>query len=161
MPSGLEIERKFLLGALPAAIGALAATPIRQGYVALDGDTEVRVRLTSDTVVLTIKSGRGGVRTEEEVTLDARQGEALWRLTEGRRIEKTRRRAPYGEVEIEVDEYAGTLAGLLVAEVEFDGEAASRGFEPPGWFGPEVTGDRRYANRSLASDGLPADHTVD
>jgi CYTH domain-containing protein len=101
------------------------------------------------------------VRTEEELTLDARQGEALWKLTEGRRIEKTRRRAPYDDVEIEVDEYAGTLAGLLVAEVEFDDEAASHRFEPPDWFGSEVTGDRRYANRALASDGLPADHTVD
>lgn len=161
MPSGIEIERKFLLDALPPAIRAIRAMPIRQGYLALDGDTEVRVRLTSQTAVLTIKSGRGEVRTEEEVTLDARQGEALWLLTDRRRIEKTRRRVPCGDVEIEVDEYGGALAGLLVAEVEFDDEAASQRFEPPAWFGSELTGDERYANRGLASDGLPADHTVD
>jgi adenylate cyclase len=44
-----------------------------------------------------------------------------------------------------------------VAEVEFPDETTAAGFEPPAWFGRELTDDWRYANRSLASDGMPAE----
>jgi CYTH domain-containing protein len=155
MANGVEIERKFLLAGLPPTMRLSRREPIRQGYLALDGDTEVRVRITPGRAVLTIKSGRGGVRTEEEVVLDKRQGDALWELTEGRRVQKTRRRVRVGDAVVEVDEYGDALDGLVVAEVEFDDEQASRSFQPPSWFLREVTDDRRYSNRSLASDGFP------
>lgn len=154
--SGIEIERKFLLDGLPATMRYARREAIRQGYVALDGDTEVRIRITPTAAVLTIKAGHGGVRVEEELRLDSRQADALWRLTDGRRVEKARRRVRAGGAVVEIDVYAGALDGLVVAEVEFDDEQSARAFEPPPWFGREVTDDRRYANRSLASDGIPA-----
>jgi CYTH domain-containing protein len=157
MASGIEIERKFVLNGVPPTMRLARREPIRQGYVALDGDTEVRVRITPSRAVLTIKSGRGGVRTEEEVVLDTRQAEALWELTEGRRLQKVRRRVRVGDAVVEVDEYRGALDGLVVAEVEFDDEEASRSFQPPSWFLREVTDDWRYSNRSLAGDGIPVD----
>lgn len=157
MSSRIEIERKFLLDGLAPTMRFARREPIRQGYVALDGDTEVRVRITPRAAVLTIKSGHGGTRVEEEVALDDRQGESLWQLTEGRRVQKSRRRVRSGDVEVEIDEYGGALDGLLVAEVEFPDAASCDAFEPPSWFGREVTDDRRYANRSLAVDGLPED----
>jgi CYTH domain-containing protein len=160
MANGVEIERKFLLAGLPPTMRLSRREPIRQGYLALDGDTEVRVRITPGRAVLTIKSGRGGVRTEEEVVLDKRQGDALWELTEGRRVQKTRRRVRVGDAVVEVDEYGDALDGLVVAEVEFDDEQASRSFQPPSWFLREVTDDRRYSNRSLASDGFPEQSDV-
>jgi adenylate cyclase len=76
-------------------------------------------------------------------------------------VQKTRRRVrlpgPAGVADFvaEIDEYAGALDGLVVAEVEFPDEEAAHGFEPPAWFGRELTDDWRYANRSLASDGMP------
>ncbi|MGH2942160.1 MAG: CYTH domain-containing protein [Solirubrobacteraceae bacterium] len=157
MASGIEIERKFLLSGLPQTMRYARREPIRQGYLALDGETEVRVRISPKGAVLTIKSGHGEVRTEVELTLAGGQGDALWELTEGRRIQKTRRRVRVGDAVVEVDEYAGALDGLVVAEVEFADEDASRAFEPPSWFVREVTGDRRYSNRNLACDGLPGD----
>lgn len=157
MADRLEIERKFVLDALPGAMRFARREPIRQGYLALDGDTEVRVRITPRGRALTIKSGRGGTRVEEEVALGERQAEALWGLTEGRRVQKTRRRVRSGDVEVEVDEYGGPLDGLIVAEIEFADEDAARAFEPPTWLGREVTDDWRYSNRSLASDGIPDD----
>jgi len=159
----MEIERKFLLSEIPPTMRFARRVPIRQGYLALDGDTEVRLRITAKGAVLTIKSGRGGVRVEEEIALQSRQAEALWELTEGRRVQKTRRTvrlagpATGPELHVEVDEYSGGLDGLVVAEVEFPDEASARGFEPPAWFGRELTDDWRYANRSLASDGMPAE----
>ena len=150
-----EIERKFLLGGLPATLRLARGEAIRQGYLALDGATEVRLRTGSRPPRLTVKSGRGEVRTEVELAVGGPDAQALWELTEGRRIEKTRRILRIGGVQVEVDEYGGVLAGLVVAEVEFADEQAARAFQPPGWFGRELTGDPAYANRSLACDGLP------
>jgi len=85
----------------------------------------------------------------------AEQFEALWPLTEGRRLRKRRHLLPDDGVEVEVDVYEGELEGLIVAEIEFDSEEQARGFEPPPWLGDEVTGDERFLNESLAVDGAP------
>jgi CYTH domain-containing protein len=153
--AGVEIERKFLVEDLPADLDADESRPLRQGYVALDGDTEVRVRDDAGTWWLTVKHGGGLQRVEEEVRLDARQGEALWSLTEGRRIEKVRHRMACGGAVLEVDVYAGDLRGLVVAEAEFDDEAAAASWAGPWWLGREVTDDGAYKNRALATEGRP------
>ena len=157
MTSGSEIERKFVLGAMPTALALARRQAILQGYVALDGETEVRVRRTPAGSMLTIKHGGGLVRAEEELVLDTRQGDALWELTEGRRVQKSRRMMLVDGHEVSVDEYASALDGLVVAEIEFDDEQAANAWAAPAWFGREVTGDPGFANRSLAVHGLPAD----
>lgn len=157
MADGIEIERKFLLGGLPSALAFARRRAILQGYLAIDGDTEVRIRRTPAGSTLTIKRGGGEVRVEEELVLGERQADALWELTEGRRLQKARRIMRVDGLDVEVDEYAGALDGLVVAEVEFIDEASSRAFHPPAWFGRELTGDPAYANRNLAMFGLPAD----
>jgi adenylate cyclase len=153
---GQEIERKFLVDSLPDDLPP--GERVEQGYLAVAPDgTEVRVRRRGGRCTLTIKSGPAQVRVEEELDIDERRFEALWALTEGRRIAKTRHVVPLeGGVEAELDVYAEALAGLLVAEVEFPSAAAAEAFTPPGWFGRELTGDARYANQSLALDGAPA-----
>ena len=155
MPVGTEIERKFLLSELPPALRFARRIAILQGYLAVDGDTEVRVRRTPHGDTLTKKHGVGEVRVEEELALGSRQADALWELTEGRRLQKTRRLMRVEGLEVSVDEYFGELEGLIVAEVEFDDEESSREFMPPAWFGREVTGEPAYANRTLTVDGLP------
>ena len=60
-------------------------------------------------------------------------------------------------VNIEVDVYSGALTGLSVAEGEFGTEEAADAFEPPAWFGREVTDDARFKNQRLASEAAPAD----
>jgi adenylate cyclase len=151
----MEIERKFLLERVPDDLPE--GLEIEQGYLAVGEDgVEVRVRRYGDERTLTIKSGPAHVRTEEEFELDERRFEALWPLTEGRRIVKTRHRVDLGEdLTAEVDVYADAHEGLAVAEVEFADEAASDGFEAPGWLGREVTGEARYANQQLALHGPP------
>jgi adenylate cyclase len=147
----MEIERKFLVERLPDDLGGTASR-IDQGYVALDEGAEVRVRRIGDELWLTVKGAGGLARVEEELPLSPEQFESLWPLTEGRRVEKTRHTLPDG---VEVDVYDGSLAGLVVAEIEFASEEKSAEFEPPEWFGAEVTEDRRYKNRALAVDGRP------
>lgn len=154
----IEIERKFIVPAAPGDLGEHPSQAIRQGYLAVaDDGVEVRIRRIGDASVLTIKSGPGHVRVEEELAIDERRFDALWPLTEGRRLSKTRHRVPLGGVTAEVDVYDDPLAGLVTAEVEFPSLEASAAFAPPPWFGREVTGDARYANQSLArAPGPPA-----
>jgi adenylate cyclase len=153
--AGHEIERKFLVSAIPDIRGP--GTRILQGYLPLASeDTELRVRRKGDDTVLTVKRGHGLDRGEQEVAISAEVFETLWPLTEGRRIEKTRYELPHGDATIELDEFGGELEGLLVAEVEFDSLRASELFEEPEWLGREVTSDPAYANRMLAERGRPA-----
>jgi len=147
----VEIERKFLVERVPDDLGGTARR-IDQGYVALDEGAEVRVRRIGDELWLTVKGTGGLARVEEELRLSREQFESLWPLTEGRRIEKTRHTLPGG---VEVDVYDGSLTGLVVAEIEFASEEESAAFEPPDWFGAEVTDDPRYKNRALAVGGRP------
>jgi adenylate cyclase len=149
----MEIERKFLIERIPGE--AESPRRIEQGYLAIEDGTEVRVRRWPDGQVLTVKHGSGEVRTEVELTITPEQFSELWPLTEGRRVHKTRWIAALGELEAEIDAFEGSLDGLLVAEVEFPDERTADEFDPPGWFGEEVTGDPRYANERLATDGLP------
>jgi adenylate cyclase len=155
MAAGREIERKFLVSEPPPDLAA--GTPISQGYLPLAAEeTEVRVRRKGDATVLTVKSGGGLDRGEREVAIPAEVFDALWPLTEGRRIEKERLELPHGEATIELDRFGGALDGLVVAEVEFDSTAESERFEAPAWFGREVTGEPAYTNRSLAERGRPS-----
>ena len=154
-PPGVEIERKFLPARLPD--GVTEGEPLEQGYLAVAPDgTEVRIRRRAGRSTLTVKSGPAHVRVEEELEIDDRRFEALWALTEGRRIAKTRHLVPLGGgLTAEVDVYAEALDGLLTAEIEFPSTAASAAFVPPPWLGAEVTGDARYATPSLALAGVP------
>jgi CYTH domain-containing protein/CHAD domain-containing protein len=152
----VEIERKFLVRDPPPDLGACASDRIEQGYVALDGHAvEVRVRRRGGRATLTVKQGSGHARLEEEIALGRARFERLWELTDGRRLEKVRHLVPVGDATVELDVYGGVLAGLVVAEVEFDSENDSDAFRPPDWLGKEVTGDERYANRTLACEGWP------
>jgi CYTH domain-containing protein len=153
--SGVEIERKFLVDRAPAELPA--GERIEQGYLAIGDDgVEVRVRRRGSATTLTIKSGPGMVRTEEEFPIDARRFDSLWSLTEGRRVTKTRHVIPLaGNLAAELDVYSGAHEGLLTAEIEFPSTAASDAFRPPAWLGREVTDDARFANQALALDGRP------
>jgi|SRR5437588_7182286 len=157
MPAGLEIERKFLVTTAPEGLDTYSSKDIDQGYLAVTDDgVEVRVRRYGSQAFLTVKSGGGRARVEEELEIDERRFGALWALTEGRRLQKVRYLMPVpdGPV-IELDVYREELDGLMVAEIEFESPEAAAAFEPPAWFGREVSDDPAYKNNRLAMDGVP------
>ena len=151
----VEIERAFVADGEPDPALLGPGVLLRQGYVASEGEVEVRLRIRDDDAMLTVKAGRGKVRTEVELPLSTEDAEALWPHTAGRRIVKRRHRVPLGGHVAEVDVYDGELAGLCRIEVEFTSPELADGFEPPDWFGREVTGDDRWSNASLARHGRP------
>lgn len=155
-----EIERKFLVAEVPADLGPGAV--IRQGYLAVDGPTEVRIRSIDDRCVLTVKGGHGIERAEVELDLDRARFDELWDLTQDRRIDKVRHRIPLGSevaghaTVAEVDVYADALDGLVVVEVEFASRGDAGAFVVPGWFGRELTDEPGWSNAALAASGRPA-----
>lgn len=147
-----EIERKYLIKGLPTELRDWPSQEIRQGYVLVGADgSEVRLRQAGERFFETFKGGGDLVRSEVEIELLPHQFEALWPLTEDKRLDKTRYRVEDQGQVIEIDVYCGDLSGLAVAEVEFATVAESRSFQPPDWFGREVTGDTAYRNQTLAS----------
>lgn len=156
----LEIERKFLINALPENIDQFAYTELRQGYI-ISTDTEVlRIRQEVDmhgraTWVQTIKKGRGQQRVEVEVPLTGEGFDTLWNFVENRIIEKRRHSVPLDSTAIaQVDLYQIPF-GLATVEVEFASNDAANTFTAPSWFGDEVTTDKRFSNDMLARYGLP------
>ena len=153
MKNSREIERKFLIKYLPKGFKSARRHVIAQGYLSIEnGRRHVRLRKKGRTASLTFKSGGGRVRQEREIRLSAKQFAALWPATSGRRLRKVRHDIHWQRRIIEVDIYRGANQGLIVAEVEFPDQLSCQRFQPPSWFGREVTGKRRYANTRLATE---------
>ena len=156
----MEIERKWKISIenLPDAAALGTGVDIWQGYLAIAEDgTEVRLRQAGETFYQTVKSGGDLARDEFETEIPQEVFDALWPATERARVEKVRYAIAYAEgVTIEVDVYKGALKGLIVAEVEFSDIRASEQFVAPAWFGEEVTANKAYKNKNLATRGLPA-----
>ena len=155
--TGVEVERKFLLAAPPPGLEAHPSKRLAQGYLAIDpAGAEVRIRRKNGETLMTIKTGIGLIRGEEEFPIDHERFERLWPLTAGRRVVKTRYFVPLEHgLTAEVDVYDGDLDGLVTAEIEFPDAESALAFSAPEWLGRDVTGDPRYANRALAVDGIP------
>ena len=170
-----EIERKWLItlnGQLPTepekekARHTDSAVRIVQGYFdAGASEYSARIRNVSCTGMaecggtkgetcrcyITAKTKESGVsRNEYEREIPPAIFDSIWPLVEPRGIEKTRFYLPFKGKTIELDVYGGKLSGLVVAEVEFDSEMEALAFEAPGWFGKDVTHDRRFKNHELA-----------
>ncbi|HEX4721545.1 MAG TPA: CYTH domain-containing protein [Pseudonocardiaceae bacterium] len=154
----VEIERKFLVADDWTPPADSVPDQLRQGYLtpASATDTEIRLRGAGDRELMTVKRSRAAtganVRDEVEFPLPAGVFDELWPLTDGQQLTKLRYPVPIGDHLATVDVYTGRHTGLRVVEVEFDSEPAAAEFTPPAWFGPEITGDPRYANRLLASE---------
>lgn len=148
-----EIERKFLVKELPDNLAESRCLVIEQGYLATESaGRQVRLRKSGSSTSLTFKVGRGSHREEREIKLSPKQFAVLWPGTAGRRLRKLRYEIPWRNLLIEVDIYRGRHAGLVVAEVEFPDRASCRKFNPPSWFGREVTGEKSYSNVRLANE---------
>ena len=145
-----EIERKFLVKG-DAWRGQSEPVRIRQGYVPTKDGTTVRVRIVGDKAFLTLKDHAVGlVRHEFEYPIPVEDAETILNTMCGNLVEKNRYRVPAKEPGLvwEVDEYFGTNAPLVTAEIELSDEKTV--VELPGWIDHEVTDDHRYKNNNLA-----------
>lgn len=147
----VEIERKFLVNKERwSQLDKPAGIPYIQGYLSIDTDKVVRVRVAGDKGFLTIK-GKSETfsRPEFEYGIPVSEALEMLRLFTTEQVEKTRTRIAAGNGLVwEVDEFQGANRGLIVAEIELENQDDP--FEIPAWVGEEVTMDRRYYNAFLS-----------
>lgn len=145
----MEIERKFLIRELPGNIESFPHKEFEQAYLCTE--PVVRVRREGDEYVLTYKSKGLMVRREENLPLTKDAYEHLREKADGTVIIKTRYFIPEKEnLTIEVDIFHGKHEGLVLAEVEFPTVEIAENYQPPKWFGEEVTFSNEYHNSNLS-----------
>lgn len=145
---GLEIERKYLVKN-DSWRGLGTPVSLRQGYLCLDPKRVVRVRAAGNKGTITIKGKTQSLaRTEFNIPISREDADAMLdSLALRPLIEKNRTCIPFAGHIIEVDEFFGENAGLIVAEIELESETEH--VDLPEWIGQEVTGDPRYLNANL------------
>ncbi len=144
-----EIERKFLVTNDAWRDQAADSCVIKQGYLSEDPSKAVRVRLSADKAWLTIKGlGDQISRPEFEYPIPVADAEfMLANMCDQGLIEKQRFFVPHQGHTWEVDVFAGTNKGLVLAEIEL--ESIDEHFAMPDWIGAEVSDDSRYFNLRL------------
>ena len=152
-PRDIEIERKYLLRALPTLPESAEVAEVEQGW--LPGkrlrERVRRVRRGDQlSYFRTIKLGRGVSRIEIEESTSREIFERLWALTRSCRIRKRRYFVRDDPFVWEIDEFCDRP--LVMAEVELT--AVDQQPTLPEWLAPhvvrEVTDDDRYTNMKLA-----------
>lgn len=164
---GKEIERKFLVKALPEDMSAYRCRCIEQAY--LSQKPVIRVRKSDDEYYMTYKGSGLMERTEYNLPLDRESFEHLLKKADGHVIKKKRYEIPLEadeklfpdlskeEIEalnsddplkIELDIFSYP-EGLVLAEVEFPDRRSAEAFVMPDMFTEDVTGDPRYHNSNM------------
>lgn len=146
----LEIERKFIIYKIPENINNYPFSHIVQFY--LHEDPVLRIRKTDNNYFLTYKSKGLIARNEIELNIDKTLFDALYRKAD-KFIDKIRYKIPYCNHIIELDIFNKNLSGLILAEVEFKSVEEADNFNPPEWFGKDVTNFPKYQNVNLIKEG--------
>lgn len=152
---GIEIERKFLVVGDGWRDQVSRTERLAQGYLVgaqalREGHARasVRVRRAGTEAWLNIKSATPGIeRAEYEYPLPLPDAEAMLAALCDGVLEKLRHHVQVDGSLFEVDEFLGSNAGLIVAEVELPTVDAA--FPRPAWLGREVSALARYYNVNL------------
>lgn len=151
----MEIEKKYLVKQLPKNLEQYESWELEQGY--LCAHPTIRIRRKNEEYILTYKNREKDraiphlcVAEEVELPLTKESYEHLKKKMDGKCIHKTRYRIPYQTYVIELDVFHGDYDGFLLAEVEFSSIEEGEAFQPPQWFGEDVSGKYEYTNSYLA-----------
>lgn len=147
----MEIERKFLIqkDRLPSNLSDYPKNELAQAYIITN--PVLRIRQKNDSYILTYKGQGLMAREEAEFPLSEDAYQKLLTKTEGILIQKTRYKIPeQNNLTIELDVFHGCLSGLYLAEVEFPDETSAFAYQPPAWFGREVTQETTFHNSTLS-----------
>jgi CYTH domain-containing protein len=115
----------------------------RSSYVIVEGDKGSLVLITTPS----------GAPIEERTDVPRAHAEALLDVTTGK-VDYVRSHLTVGTRDIHINRFV-TPGPLDMISVEFESEEEARDFRPLSWFGPDVTDDFVYHNRSIALEGLP------
>jgi len=130
-----------------------AGERVQQGYFPEQADRSAHVQVTGQAghLVLVSHAARGPI--EDAAEISPAQAEALLELTTGR--------ITFLSSTINTGSHTATIqrfhtpGPLDLISMAFKHDRAAQKFEPPAWFGPEVTADPSYRLRAIALDGSP------
>lgn len=143
-----EIERKFLVANDSwKTAKCIGQREMKQAYLLRGTDRSVRIRVTDNMALFTIKLGTGLTRSEFEYEIPIDEANEMIDEAKLPCLHKTRFYIQNGNETWELDVFHGALEGLLVAELELTDEGQF--FEKPIWLGEEVTFDPAYLNSNL------------
>lgn len=163
----MEIERKFLVLQLPDDLKRFRCRLIEQGY--LSTTPVVRVRRDNEDYYLTYKSVGFVTREEYNLPLTRESYMHLLGKADGNIITKKRYEIPIDYcshiqssiaarhpehsqfLTIELDLFEGVFEGTVLAEVEFTSEEEALAFQPPQWFGEDVSHNPDYHNSNMST----------
>jgi CYTH domain-containing protein len=150
----MTVRRRFLLTPSFARLIWRERGGLRlvEGFFPEQRDRSFWVRLEEGRSLLILKTVGAHGEVEDQAEIPAAHAHALLNVCAGE-ANYTRTVLPIGEGHALVDEITRPRIMHFVT-VEFDTEEEARGFRPLGWFGPEVTADRRYTNQAIALRGL-------
>jgi len=155
-PTPMSSTRVFLLS--PALARLIerdrAGERVRQGYFPAHHDRSTHVDVTGDAGHLVLASHGAKGPVEDAAEISRAQAEALLDLTAGR-IE-------YLGISIAIGSHTATIQRFVapgpldLISMTFRDDKTARKFQPPAWFGPEVSTDPSYRFRAIALTGLPS-----
>lgn len=144
-----EIERKFLVKDLSFIPLAIESRFIKQGYLAINKNLEIRVSVRDNTVCkLCIKSNNNSlIRDEFEYDIPLQDAVELLNKCE-RRLFKTRYVVHHEYKFWEIDVLHLPDKDLIIAEIELESPVET--ILIPDFIGEEVTGNPDYYNKNIA-----------
>ena len=124
-------------------------TPEEYGILVGENNWISRIRMADEDIILTMKGKRlHASATELEWKINSLP--SMQNLEELPHVIKTRYNKLGSDGLLwEIDEFEGSLAGLILAEVEL--ESQDQDVEIPSWIGMELTGLGNWSNAALAS----------
>lgn len=151
----LERERRFLVA--PNALPPLSLDYCRfeDLYIA---HAQVRLRVQTEQpggavifkLTQKLQQPDAAIRRLTTIYLSAAE-HRVFAVLPGARLAKRRHRAESGDLEWGVDLFDGELAGLVLAEREFDSEEDLRAAAPPAFAACEVTREAAFTGGELAA----------
>jgi adenylate cyclase len=149
-----EIERKYLVSNDSWRKTASTGTVLCQTYLVARKGRFVRIRVIDNARAFLAVKFRTSLMRREEFEYEIPYRDAMEMAAYSTDVlEKTRHEVVYCGYRWEIDVYSGSHEGLVLAEVELASENDTPP-QPP-WLGPEVTGDVKYSNRTIAAGSSP------
>ncbi|WP_308028216.1 CYTH domain-containing protein [Neisseria bergeri] len=145
----VEIERRFLIENNKWHQYADEPLLLRQGYLSVEKERTVRVRIAGKRAWLTLKGYISELsRSEFEYEIPLADAEKMMETMCPFKMEKRRYPVRWNGSLFEVDVFLGENAPLVVAEIELPAENAD--FDRPDWLGREITADGMFTNAYLS-----------
>lgn len=149
----IENEFTFLVKKLPQNLEPHRQEALKQGYFSAELQP-LRIRQKGTRFELNKKvplNPQDFSRYQEfEIEISQEEFERLWPQVLNS-LEKTRYYIPLSAgLKAELDVFEGDLKGLSLVEVEFPTEEARSKFQPPDWFGKDVTQEHWACGAYLA-----------